>query len=88
MNRDDFPYTCDRCQKTIVSLLELFYVPLNREATRISGSYCSLDCARHDNKTVNRNGRTVMGWQQRDEWMLSLFGSQTIINNDNKLKKK
>lgn len=36
---------------------------------RISGMYCSLTCARWDNRMWNRGKRSVEEWEKRDEWM-------------------
>jgi len=36
---------------------------------QLSGMYCSVECARWENRFVIRGTRTPQGWEARDVWM-------------------
>lgn len=58
---------CDLCKKEIPEIS--FTIPMDENWERISGMYCSLTCARWDNRMWNRGKRSVEEWEKRDEWM-------------------
>lgn len=39
----------------------------------ISGIFCSLSCARYDNRFVVRGHRTPQGWEDRERAMLAKY---------------
>ena len=57
---------------------------MDRQWTQLSGIYCSIACARYDNRFVVRDGRTPMDWEQREQWMLEKYQGEHSLEGKRK----
>jgi hypothetical protein len=64
------PYECDKCGKEFFNPHQLVTIPLDPLGFKLSGCFCSLQCARNHNRYMNGKNRSVFGWEQREQWML------------------
>lgn len=80
MNQSD-PYRCDKCRQDFFNPHQVISIPLDPQGFRMSGIYCSFECATWHNRHVNGHGtRMVVGWEQREQWMMDMEKKKKLFD--------
>ena len=64
------PFECDSCREEFFNPHQVITIPMDEFGKKVSGCFCSLECALKDNRYMNRSNRTVFGWEDREKWLL------------------
>ena len=75
---------CDSCKVTIDYNDVPVSIPLDKDWNKVSGYFCSIKCALYHNRFFNTGTRMVIGWEERENWLLQK--NQHVIQSEKRLK--